>query len=212
MFFTPMAQATNFADLAAPDNLREQATKMERFKHYASNLIVRYDGDPAMASAEVRRALLAINPEIVIRQLSTYDEQVSYYFTRQKMVVRLTAIFGVLALILASVGLYGVTAYGVARRVPEIGLRMALGADRANVMRLILRGAAVQTMIGLALGIPVALLAGHFLESQLYEVKGYSVWPMLMACGVLALSALAASALPARKASSVEPMQALRTE
>jgi predicted permease len=212
MFFTPMAQTTSFDTLVAGQSLREQANKNERFKHFASNLIVRYEGDPAAATAEVRRALKQIDPEIVITQLTTYDDQVGNYFTRQRLVVRLTTIFGVLALILASIGLYGVTAYGVARRIPEIGLRMALGADRASVVRLVLRGAAAQTGIGLLLGVPAALVAGHYLESQLYEVKGYNVSTLLGACAVLALSALIASALPARRASSVEPMQALRTE
>ena len=212
MFFTPMAQTTSFDALNAAATLREQATKNERFKHYASNLIVRYEGDPAVATAQVRRALLQINPEIVIGQLTTYDDQVSNYFTRQKLIVRLTSIFGVLALVLASVGLYGVTAYGVARRIPEIGLRMALGADRASVVRLVLRGASMQTSIGLLLGIPLALLAGHYLQSQLYEAKGFDVPTLLVACAMLALSALIASALPARRASGVEPMQALRTD
>jgi len=212
MFFTPMAQATNFDAIVAPETLQEQAKKNEQFKHFASNLIVRYEGDPATAAAEVRRALLLINPDIVIRRLTTYDDQVSNYFTRQKMVVQLTTIFGILALILASLGLYGVTAYGVAQRIPEIGLRMALGADRASVVRLILRGAAQQITIGLLLGVPFALIAGHFLQSQLYEVKGYSISPLLVACAALALSALIASALPARRASSIEPMQALRTD
>jgi hypothetical protein len=212
MFFTPMSQTTSFDGVKAPATVIDQANKNERFKHFASNLIVRYDGDPAAATAEVRRALLQINPEIVIRQLTTYDDQVSNYFTRQRLVVRLTSIFGMLALILASIGLYGVTAYGVARRIPEIGLRMALGADRASVVRLILRGAILQTAIGLLLGIPLALLAGHYLQSQLYEAKGFDVRTLLVACAVLALSALVASAVPARRASSVEPMQALRTE
>jgi ABC-type lipoprotein release transport system permease subunit len=89
---------------------------------------------------------------------------------------------------------------------------MALGADRASVMRLVLRGAVVQTAIGLLLGVPAALLAGHYLQSQLYEVKGYNVSTLVVACAVLALSALVASALPARRASNVEPMQALRTD
>jgi predicted permease len=212
MFFTPMSQLTNFDTMVASQTLRDQANKNERFKHYASNLIVRYDGDPAAATAEVRRALQQINPEMVIDQLTTYDDQVSNYFTRQRLVVRLTSIFGVLALILASIGLYGVTAYGVARRIPEIGLRMALGADRASVVRLVLRGAAIQTASGLLLGVPVALLAGHYLESQLYEVKGINIPTLVTACVVLALSALVASAVPARRASSVEPMHALRME
>jgi len=147
-----------------------------------------------------------------ISYLVTYDEQVSNYFTRQTLVVRLTAIFGAVALILASIGLYGVTAYGVARRIPEIGLRMALGADRASVVRLILHGATTQIAIGLLLGIPAALLAGRLLQSQLYQVNGYDIRTILAACGVLIFSAFVASALPARRASSVEPMQALRTE
>jgi predicted permease len=212
MFFTPMSQLTNFDTMVAGQTLRDQANKNERFKHYSSNLIVRYDGDSAAATAEVRRALQQINPEMVINQLTTYDDQVSNYFTRQRLVVRLTAIFGALALLLASIGLYGVTAYGVARRIPEIGLRMALGADRTSVVRLILGGAAAQTGLGLLLGVPLALLAGHYLQSQLYEVKGYNVSILLGACVVLAFSALVASVLPARRAASVEPMQALRTE
>ena len=103
----------------------------------------------------------------------------------------------------ASLGIYPLS---------EIGLRMALGADRANVVRLVLRGAMVQIAIGLLLGVPGALLAGHYLQSQLYEVNGYDVSTLLGAFAMLALSALLASALPARRASSVEPMQALRTE
>lgn len=212
MFFTPITQTTNFDTMVASQTLRDQATKNERFKHYPTNLIVRYEGDPAAATAEVRRALQQINPGMVIDQLTTYDDQVSNYFTQQRLVVRLTSIFGALALVLASIGLYGVTAYGVARRVPEIGLRMALGANRTHVVQLILSGAAVQTVIGLFLGVPLALLAGHFLEAQLYEVKGYSVLPLLAACLALVLSALIASVVPARRASIIEPMEALRTE
>ncbi|QNI37049.1 ABC transporter permease [Edaphobacter albus] len=212
MFFTPMAQTTNFDALVASQMTRDRANKNERFRHFATNVIVRYEGDPAAATAEVRRALQQINPGMVIDQLTTYDDQVGNYFTQQRLVVRLTSIFGALALILASIGLYGVTAYGVARRVPEIGLRMALGANRANVVQLILRGAAIQVVIGLIAGIPLALLAGHFLEAQLYEVKGYSVLPLVTACVALVLSALIASVVPARRASIIEPMQALRTE
>jgi predicted permease len=212
MFFTPMAQSTNYDAIVAPSTLREQARKNEQFKHFASNLVVRYDGDPVAAAAAVRRVLQRINPDFVIPKLTTYDDQVGNYFTSQRLVVRLTAIFGALALILASIGLYGVTAYGVARRIPEIGLRMALGADRASVVRLILRGAAMQIGIGLLIGIPTALLAGHLLQSQLYQVNGYDIRTIFAACIALLLSALVASALPARRASSIEPMQALRTE
>jgi predicted permease len=212
MFFKPLSQTTDYQHVDAPQTIRDQATKNEQFAHFASNIVVRYDGDAAAATAAVRRVLQQVNPDIPIRYLATYDEQVSSYFTRQQLVVRLTAIFGALALILASIGLYGVTAYGVARRIPEIGLRMALGADRASVVRLIMRGAVIQIGIGLLIGIPTALVAGHFLQSQLYQVNGYDIRTILAACGVLILSALLASVLPARRASTVEPMQALRTE
>jgi len=212
MFFKPLSQTTDYQQVDAPQTIRDQATKNEQFAHFASNIVVRYDGDAAAATAAVRRVLQQINPDIPIRYLATYDEQVSSYFTRRQLVVRLTAIFGALALILASIGLYGVTAYGVARRIPEIGLRMALGADRASVVRLILRGAAIQIGIGLLIGIPTALVAGRLLRSQLYQANGYDFRTILAACAALMLSALAASALPARRASSVEPMQALRSE
>jgi predicted permease len=212
MFFKPLSQTTDYQNVDAPQTIRDQATKNEQFAHFASNIVVRYDGDAAQATAAVRRVINQVNPDIPIRYLATYDEQVSNYFTRQQLVVRLTAIFGALALILASIGLYGVTSYGVARRIREIGLRMALGADRASVVRLILRGAATQIGIGLVLGIPAALLAGRLLQSQLYEAKGNDIRTILVACAVLILSAAAASALPARRASSVDPMQALRTE
>ncbi|HTH54103.1 MAG TPA: ABC transporter permease [Edaphobacter sp.] len=212
MFFKPLSQTSDYDHVNAPQTLRDQATKNEQYAHFASNIVVRYDGNAAAATAAVRRVLQQINPDIPIRQLITYDEQVGYYFTRQQLVVRLTVIFGMLALILASIGLYGVTAYGVARRIPEIGLRMALGADRASVVRLILSGAALQIGIGLLLGIPTALVAGHFLQSQLYQVKGYDIRTLLAACAALSVSALIASIVPARRASSVEPMEALRTE
>lgn len=212
MFFMPFSQTTDYQQLDASQELRDQNTKNEQFGHFASRIVVRYDGDAAAATAAVRRVLNQVNPDITIFYLATYDEQVGNYFTRQTLVVRLTAIFGAVALILASIGLYGVTAYGVARRIPEIGLRMALGANRANVVRLILHGAAIQIGIGLAVGIPMALLAGHLLQSQLYEVRGTDIRTILVACAVLILSAVAASALPARRASSIEPMQALRME
>jgi hypothetical protein len=105
MLLTPMVQTTNFDAIVAGPNLKKQAKNNEQFKHCATNLIVRYEGDPATAIAAVRRALEQINPEIPTLKLTTYSDQVSNYFTRQVLVVRLTGIFGVLALILSSVGL-----------------------------------------------------------------------------------------------------------
>ena len=128
------------------------------------------------------------------------------------MIARLTAMFGVLALLLATVGLYGVTAYTVARRTSEIGIRMALGAERARVVGMVMRGAMIQTVIGLALGIPTALLCVRFVESQLYEVTGIDARVLVMAVGTLVLAACRAGLIPAQRAASTDPAQALRVE
>jgi ABC-type antimicrobial peptide transport system permease subunit len=128
------------------------------------------------------------------------------------MIAKLTSFFGVLALVLASIGLYGVTAYSVERRTSEIGIRMALGADRMSVLRMVLRGAFLQVGIGLALGIPVAILGGHAMASQLFGVKPYD--PLILSVTLLVLcgAAFLAALLPARIAASLEPMRALRME
>ena len=117
--------------------------------------------------------------------------------------------FGVLALVLASVGLYGVTAYSVARRTPEIGVRMALGANRGSVVDMVLREAMMQAGIGLAIGIPVAWLCARFVQSQLYNVGGHDAAVLIGA--VLAwLSPLGSH--PSQRAASTDPVKALRTE
>ena len=125
---------------------------------------------------------------------------------------RLTLLFGVLALVLAAVGLYGVTAYTVVRRSSEIGIRMALGAERSSVVSMVMRGAMLQTGIGLAIGIPAALLCVRFIQSQLYNVSGRDVWVIAEATAALAVSAFVAGLIPARRAASTDPMKALRTE
>lgn len=133
-------------------------------------------------------------------------------FNQERLVARLTELFGVLALILACLGLYGLTAYTVARRTNEIGIRMALGADRGNVLGLVLRSALVQVGLGLAIGIPAALAGGHLLASQLYRVKSYDPAILGAAALILAASAILAASVPASRASRVDPIIALRHE
>ena len=128
------------------------------------------------------------------------------------MLTRLTSLFGVLALILASIGLYGTTAYSVERRTSEIGIRMALGADRLKVLTLVLRGAFTQVGIGLAIGVPASIAAGYAIATQLFEVQPYSPSIMLVTTLVLSLAALIASLVPAGRASSLEASRALRME
>ena len=125
---------------------------------------------------------------------------------------RLTMLFGLLALLLASVGLYGITSYSVARRTAEIGLRMALGADRGNVLRLVMRGAFAQVVLGLVIGIPVALVGGKLVSDQLYKVRFYDPLSVALGIVVLSLAAAVAGLIPAARAASIEPMQALRAE
>jgi ABC-type antimicrobial peptide transport system permease subunit len=133
-------------------------------------------------------------------------------FAQQNMIASLTSLFGALGLVLAAVGLYGVTAYGVEQRTSEIGVRMALGADRSSVVAMVVRGAFGHVGIGLALGIPAAIGAGHLISSQLF---GVWPWDPLMLSGaalLLLIAALIAAVIPARRAATVDPLQALRAE
>ncbi len=212
MFFTPMAQYTTYDTINAPADRKEQAARNEQYEHFASNLIVRYKGDPATAANTVRATLHSIDPGIPILQLLPYSDQVSTYFTQQQLVVRLTTLFGLLALILAAIGLYGVTAYSVARRTGEIGIRMALGATRGGVLAMILRSALAQAAVGLVLGVPLALGAARLLQSTLYQTSSFQPLVLLSVVGLLLLAATAAALIPARRAASVEPVTALRTE
>ena len=132
--------------------------------------------------------------------------------TPLRLITRLTILFGLLALVLASVGLYGITSYQVARRTSEIGLRMALGADRWNVVRMVMRGAFFQAGLGLAIGIPVAILGARYMADQLYGVRSYDPVSLGIAVVVLLASAAVAGFIPARRAANIEPMKALRTD
>src|SRR5579872_1421701 len=121
--------------------------------------------------AQVRRALMQINPSLTVINFDSFAGQVHDQFSQQELLVQLTSIFGLLALVLAAIGLYGVTAYSVAQRTNEIGVRMALGADRGGILKMVLRAAFLQAGLGLLIGIPAAILAGHFMAGQLYGVK-----------------------------------------
>ena len=159
-----------------------------------------------------RKTLAAINPNLTVVKFQTFDQQIAERFTGERMIARLTQLFGALSLLLATVGLYGVTAYTVARRTSEIGIRMALGAARAAVVGMVLRGAMTQTALGLAIGLPVALLSVRFVKAQLYEVTGIDAGVFLAAVIPLALAASLAGLIPAKRAASTNPAQALRTE
>ena len=162
--------------------------------------------------SQVRRTLMNINPNLTPVNFITFDDQITGQFGQERVVARLTLIFGILALARASVGLYGVTAYMVARRTAEIGIRMALGASRERVVKGILREAMIQTAIGLAVGVPVALVCVRFVKSQLYNVGGYDPTVLVLSLLVLVVSSAVASLIPAIRAASIDPVKALRTE
>ena len=168
-------------------------------------------GAPGIEPA-VRRAIASADPDLNVVRIISMASQVRANFRLERLMARLTSVYGLLALALASLGLYGVTAYGVSLRTREIGVRMALGADRAGVVRTCVRGPLVHTSVGLAIGVAGALLVGRAIRAQLYGVGGVDAAPLGAAVVAMALSAVFAAALPARRAASINPATALRGE
>ena len=205
VFLRPLVQ--RFGGYQEPEMITSETRSL-----FMKSIVLKFNAPQQNVEALVRRTLAAIDPNLTVVDLLPFDAQVAGNFNGERLIARLTSLFGILALILASVGLYGVMSYFVARRTSEIGVRMALGATRSSVVAMVLRGALWQILIGLGVGIPAALIAGHFMASQLYEVGGYDPLALIGATLVLALCAAVAGFIPARRAASIEPMQALRTE
>jgi macrolide transport system ATP-binding/permease protein len=205
LFFRPLSQ--QFNGYRDPDGDASEKSSM-----FVSFIILDFTQAPMDAEALARSTLALIDPNLTVIHFNTYDSEVAGNFNQDRLIARLTSLFGVLALILASVGLYGVMSYFVARRTSEIGIRMALGASRSRVVTMVLRGALWQILAGLALGVPAALFAGHLMASFLYEVSGYDPFAFLGAILLLAICAIVAGFVPARRAASIDPMQALKTD
>jgi predicted permease len=204
MFFLPYTQTTHYE----PTGYQ----RLENGTLYAQSIQLHVAGAPENYEKSLRDVLTSINPNLSLAQVKTYSEQVAIQFNQQRLIARLTGLFSLLALVLASVGLYGVTAYNVTRRTGEIGVRMALGANRTNVVRMVMAGAFWQVGIGLCIGVPLALLSGHALSHQLYQVSQLNPYVMGWAALALCLCALIAALVPARRAASIQPVEALRTE
>lgn len=160
----------------------------------------------------VRMTIAGINPNLTVVKFQTFQQQIGDRFNDERMIARLTMLFGALALLLATIGLYGVTAYTVARRTPEIGVRMALGARRSGVIAMVMRSALSQTVIGLVIGLPASALCVRFIKTQLYEVKGVGAGVLVTSIVALAVASCLAGLIPARRAASTDPAQTLRTE
>jgi putative ABC transport system permease protein len=204
MFWLPETQSVKYDD--------PQLTTFDLFSHFLYNIVIWAPGNQPGIEAEVRKALASIEPDLVVYGVASYSKILAGDFQQENMIATLTMLFGVLGLILAAVGLYGVMAYTVEQRTHEIGVRMALGADRANVVRMVLRGAFFQIGIGLGLGIPLAIVAGWLMTHQLFGVSPWDPRMLTVSTFLLCAAALLASWIPAVRAASVDPMVALRTE
>jgi predicted permease len=179
---------------------------------YEFNFEVRYTGDAGQMIQAVRRAIAEVNPNLPVNAVSTLTEQVEESTANQRLIARLSAFFGLLAAFLVCIGIYGLLSYAVARRTSEIGVRMALGAKRSNVLWLILREVLVLAAIGTVLGVPVALEGNHLVAKLLYGLSPADPASMFAAIAMLIAIATLAGYLPARRASLVEPNVALRCE
>ena len=204
MFWVPEAQTVPYDDPAFVSG--------EIWSHYLYNIVLWAPGNLPGLEERVRQALAGVDPNLVLYGVDPYGKVLSADFQQENMIATLTTLFGVLGLMLAAVGLYGVLAYNVERRTGEIGVRMALGADPGRVIGMVLGGAFWQFGAGLALGIPAAIAAGKLMTAQLFGVEPGDPIMLALATLLLGLAALLASVIPAWRAAGVEPMVALRTE
>jgi predicted permease len=205
LFLRPLSQ--QYAGYTDPEAISSEKSSM-----FVGSIIVQFARPQQDAEAMIRRTLAEIDPNLTVVRFNSYDSQVADNFNQDRLIARLTSLFGVLALILASVGLYGVMSYFVARRTSEVGIRMALGATRWSVVSLVLRGTMVQILAGLCLGVPAALYAGHLMASLLYNVSGFAPFALIGSTLMLGICGTVAGFIPAQRAASIDPMRALRTE
>src|SRR5437773_4000366 len=204
MLYVPLAQTVNY-----PDNLLKM---VELNSHFIGGILLVTNLTPGAIEAQLTRILAELDPNLTINSVRTMQQQIELTFDQERAVASLAGLFGIVALVLAAIGLYGVTAYSVAQKTNEIGIRMALGADRPKVLRLILGGAFKRVAIGLILGLPLAVGAGRLLSAQLYGVSSWDPFALTVASGALGICSFFAAVIPANRAASISPMNALRIE
>ena len=204
MFYVALAQTAEYTN--------PLMKRLELGSHFIQGLLLVTKIPTGSLEPQVKQALASVDPNLTVRTIRTLQEQVDRAFDQQRAVAGLAGLFGMVALILAAVGLYGVTAYKVEQRTNEIGVRMALGADRRRVIEMVLHGAFRRVAIGLALGLPLAVGAGRLLATQLYGVRFWDPLALGIAALALGVCACLAAIIPATRAASISPITALRAE
>jgi predicted permease len=204
MFYVPLAQNVAYTN--------EMMQKLELRSHFIGGILLATNLSPGALEAQLTRTFAELDPNLTINSIRTMRQQIDLSFDQERAVAGLASLFGIVALVLAAIGLYGVTAYSVAQRTNEIGIRMALGADRPRVIQMVLRGAFKRVFIGLLLGLPLAIGAGRLISAQLYGVSAWDPLALGLAAGALAICSFFAAIIPANRAASISPMTALRIE
>jgi predicted permease len=203
-YFLPEDQHDLSADAAAKE--------VSPGSHFLHDIVIAVRPGARLPDTRIRQAMRMVDPNLPLVSIRTLSEEISNQFNQQRLTARLTSLFGILSLILCCIGLYGVTAYNAGRRTSEIGVRMAMGAKRGDVVTLIVRGAFGLIVIGLLIGLPLSFAASRFLGHALYGMSPYSPGVTLLAAAILGSCAFIASLIPALAASSVSPLEALRVE
>jgi ABC-type antimicrobial peptide transport system permease subunit len=216
MTYIPLAQIEPFNPIdtsaAAKSAAAISAQPEENQDRFASLVLLRTTGDPANTITDLRAAVASINPNFPLTKITTIRDQVDNFMSHDQLVSTLTTLFAALALLLAAIGLYGVMSYNVVRRTNEIGIRIALGAQHPAVQWMILRESLLLLAIGVALGLPLALLATKYIKDQLFGLSALDPITFGVALVVVSGMTLIAAWLPARRATKVDPMVALRCD
>ena len=214
MTYIPLSQIETFlpVDAAAAAANGKTVSREENQDCYAHTILIRTSSDPAKTIADLRAAVAGVDRNLPLLETTTIQDQVSNLISHDELISTLTSIFSVLALLLAAIGLYGVMSYNVARRTNEIGIRLALGAQGANVLRMIMRESLMLVAIGTGLGVPLAMMATRVIRQQLFAMDAIDPASFAAALLVVSLMTVIASWLPARRAAKVDPVTALRCE
>jgi len=204
MFYVPLAQNVDYKD--------SLMKRVELQSHFIGGMMLVTIATPGTLEPLLTRVLAEVDPNLTINSVRAMQQQVDLTFDQERAVAGLAGLFGMVALLLAAVGIYGITAYTVAQRTSEIGIRMALGADYAKVVRFVLHGAFRRVFVGIGIGLPLAVAAGRLISAQLYGISFWDPLALTVAACSLAICAFIATLIPATRAASISPMNALRVE